>query len=141
MKDTLVVLFFGLSFEILINLIVLTILWPQWVSPCCLVINWTNCFWDSSRLYLRILWSSIHCFSCSLVFALTLKLTYFLTAILHRGLRNDFFFSFSNLLFPIFIWTFISLFYLDFYFPFLSGLLFPFSIWTFIRFKFVLNSF
>ena len=38
---------------------------------------------------------------------------WFLTAILHRGLRNDFFFSFSNLLFPIFIWTFISLFYLD----------------------------
>ena len=49
----------------------------------------------------------------------------FLTAILHRGLRNDFFFFFSsaNLLFPLF--------YLDFYFPFLFGLLFPFSIWTF----------
>ena len=28
------------------------------------------------------------------------------------------------------IWTFISLFYLDFCFPFLFGLLFPFSIWT-----------
>ena len=48
----------------------------------------------------------------------------FLTAILLRGLRNDSFFSFSNLLFPIFIWTFISLFYLDFYFSFLFGLLF-----------------
>ena len=34
--------------------------------------------------------------------------------------------------FPFSIWTFISIFYLDFYFPFLFGLLFPFSIWTFI---------
>ena len=47
----------------------------------------------------------------------------FLTAISHRGLRNDFFFirSFTfhilfGLLFPFSIWTFISLFYLDFYF-------------------------
>jgi len=40
------------------------------------------------------------------------------------------FFSLSNLLFPIFIWTFISLFSLDFYFPFFWGLLF--SLWTFI---------
>ena len=50
----------------------------------------------------------------------------FLTAILHRGLRNDFFFSFfnSDLLFPIFVWTFISLFYMDFYFPFLFGIFF-----------------
>ena len=55
----------------------------------------------------------------------------FLTAILHRGLRNDFFFR-SHLVFPYFIWTFISLFFLDFYFPFLFGLLFPFSFWTFI---------
>ena len=47
----------------------------------------------------------------------------FLTAILHRGLRNDFFFSLQ--------FTF-SNFYLDFYFPFLFGHLFPFSIWTFI---------
>ena len=60
----------------------------------------------------------------------------FLTAILHRGLRNDFFFSsvrhfriyffqfLFGLLFPFSIWTFISLLYLDFYFPFLFGLLF-----------------
>jgi hypothetical protein len=40
------------------------------------------------------------------------------------------FFFLSNLLFPIFIWTFISLFSLDFYFPFFWGLLF--SLWTFI---------
>ena len=54
-----------------------------------------------------------------------------MTAILHRGLRNDFFFS------PIY------------FFQFLFGLFFPFSIWTFffplnsffIRFKFVSNSF
>ena len=73
----------------------------------------------------------------------------FLTAILHRGLRNDFFFSghiyffhiLFGLLFPFSIWIYISLFCLDFYFPFLFGLLFPFSIWTLIRFKFVLNSF
>ena len=38
----------------------------------------------------------------------------FLTAILLRALWNDFF-SFSNLLFPIFIWTFIYLFYLEFF--------------------------
>ena len=47
----------------------------------------------------------------------------FLTAILHRGLR-DFFLSLSNLLFPISIWTFIFL--------FLFGIFFPFSLWTFI---------
>ena len=82
----------------------------------------------------------------------------FLTAILHRGLRNDFFFifqyrfTFSNfcmdfsvpfifgLFFPFSIWTFLSLFYLDFSIPFLFGLFnslfswsfFPFSFWTFI---------
>ena len=49
---------------------------------------------------------------------------HFLTAILHRSLRGDFFsFSSDNLLFPISIWTFISLFFF--------GLLFPFTIWTF----------
>jgi hypothetical protein len=49
----------------------------------------------------------------------------FLTAILHRGLRNDFFschISFFHisfgLLFPFSFWTFISLFFLDFYFLF-----------------------
>ena len=47
----------------------------------------------------------------------------FLTVILHCGLRNDFFL----LLFAFSFWTFISLFSLDFYFPFLFGLLFPFS--------------
>ena len=46
----------------------------------------------------------------------------FLIAILHRDLRNGFFFIRSFL-----IWTFISLFYLDFYFPF--------SIRTFISFQ------
>ena len=40
----------------------------------------------------------------------------FLTAILHRGLRNDFYFFLQ----PIY------------FFQFLFGLLFPFSIWTFI---------
>ena len=69
----------------------------------------------------------------------------FLTAILHRGLRNDFFFfsqfTFSNfyldfyfflfrLLFPFSLWIFISLFYLDFFFPFFFGFLSPFSLWT-----------
>ena len=34
----------------------------------------------------------------------------------------------SHLLFPYSIWTFISLFSLDFYFPFLFGILFPTSI-------------
>ena len=68
----------------------------------------------------------------------------FLTAILHRGLRNDFFFSLRSFtfhilfgllfpfLFPFSIWTFLSLLYLDFYFPFLFGLFYPFSIWTFL---------
>ena len=58
-----------------------------------------------------------------------------MTAILHCGLRYDFFISFffsTNLLFPISIWTFISLFsldffslfYLNFYFPSLLGFFF-----------------
>ena len=69
-------------------------------------------------------------------------------------LGMSFFFS-TNLLFPIFLWAFISLFLwtfiltflfglllylfsLDFYFPFLIGLLFPFYFlfpffWTFIQ--------
>ena len=67
----------------------------------------------------------------------------FLTTVLHRGLRNDFFFlnqfTFSNfyldLYFPS-LWTSISLFSLDFYFPFslwtFIFLLFPF-FWTFIQ--------
>ena len=50
----------------------------------------------------------------------------FVHAILHHG-----FFT-SHLLLPFSFRTFISLFSLDFYFPFLLGLLFPFSIWTFI---------
>ena len=41
-------------------------------------------------------------------------------------------FSILFIYFPYSIWTFISLFLLDFYFPFLYGLLFPFSIWTFM---------
>ena len=63
--------------------------------------------------------------------------TQFLTAILHRGLRNDFFsqpftqFLFG-VLFPFFVWTFIFLFSLGFYFHFLFRLIFPFSLWTFI---------
>ena len=56
----------------------------------------------------------------------------FLIAILHRVLRDDFFFT-SHLLFPFSFWTFLSLFSLDFYFPFLFGLLFPFFLWTFIQ--------
>ena len=54
----------------------------------------------------------------------------FLTAILHRGLRNDFFFQVTStffhiifgLLFPFSIWTFNSLLYLDFSIPFIFGL-------------------
>ena len=42
------------------------------------------------------------------------------------------FFLFPFIYFPYSIWTFISLFYLDFYIYFLFGLLFPFSIRTFI---------
>ena len=72
-------------------------------------------------------------------------LTPFLTAILHRGLRNDYFFfhlnqfTFSNFYldfyFPFLFGLLFSLFSLDFYFSFLFGLLFslyfPF-LWTFI---------
>ena len=53
----------------------------------------------------------------------------FLTAISYRGLRNSFFLRYIyffnilfGLLFPIPLWTFISLFYLDLYFPFLFKL-------------------
>ena len=55
-----------------------------------------------------------------------------MTAILHRGLRNDFFFItfiyffqfLFGLLFPFSLWTYFSLFSLDFYFLFFFGLLF-----------------
>ena len=75
----------------------------------------------------------------------------FLTAILHRGLRNDFFFHFfsTNLLFPISIWTFIPLFsldffplfYLDFYFLSLFGFFFRFAVifWISSKFFYVLT--
>ena len=55
---------------------------------------------------------------------------WFLTAILHRGLCNCFFFT-LHLLFPISIWTFISLFYLDL----------SFSIWFQFEFQFFFTSF
>ena len=75
----------------------------------------------------------------------------FLTAILHRGLRNDFLifqflqFTFSNFYLyfclPFSFWTLISLFSLDFYFPFfLWTFIFPFlfgllfSFWSSISF-------
>ena len=54
----------------------------------------------------------------------------FLTTILDRGLRDCLFvFHYIHLYFPIFIWTFISLFSFDFYFPFFWTFisLFPFS--------------
>ena len=56
-------------------------------------------------------------------------------------LGMTFFFSFSNLLFPIFTWTFISFFiWTSILFKFaLNSLFFLNSFW--IRFKFVLNSF
>ena len=58
----------------------------------------------------------------------------FLTTILYRGLRNDFFFSghilFSNFYldfcFPFIILPFIFLFYLDFSFSFLFGIFFEY---------------
>ena len=62
--------------------------------------------------------------------------THFLTAILHRGLRNCFFFCSQTfhilfgLLYPFSIWTFTSL----FYFPFLFGLLFFFIFQFFFNF-------
>ena len=59
----------------------------------------------------------------------------FLTAILHRGLRNCFslrhiyfFHFFFGLLFPFSFWTFISLFFLDFYFPFFRTFISLFSL-------------
>ena len=75
-----------------------------------------------------------------------------MTAILHVVLgmtffsRHVYFFHFLfGLLFLFSLWTFNSLFSLDFYFPFLYGLLFPFSLWTFISFsilfQFFFNSF
>ena len=37
-----------------------------------------------------------------------------------------------GLIFPFYLWTFVSLLYLDIYFLFHSGFLFPFYFWTFI---------
>ena len=56
----------------------------------------------------------------------------FFIAILHRDLRNCFFFRHLLFTFHIVFGLLFPLFYLDFCFPFLFGLLFPFSIWTFI---------
>ena len=76
-----------------------------------------------------------------------------LTAIWHRGLRNCFFLRhiyffhiLFGLLFPFSIWTFISLFSLDFLFPSIFGLLFPFLFGFFFSiffqfFQLVFNSF
>ena len=50
----------------------------------------------------------------------------FLTAILHRGLRNCFFYLCISV-------HLLSIFSLDLYIPFLFGLLFPFSISTFLN--------
>ena len=83
-----------------------------------------------------MLWAKLTEINLSLTFCLyfkiNLKLYIFLTAILHRGLRNDLFFVspiyffrfLFGLLFSFSIWTFISLFYLNFYF--FLGLLFLF---------------
>ena len=82
---------------------------------------------DPKKVFFSFSFQYLWCFfklcTLSLAFTNCSNFCLLLTAILHRGLRSDFFFN-SNLLFPIFIWTFI--------FPFLFGLLFSFSIWTFI---------
>ena len=102
-------------------------------------------------------WDEIHSCSWYPMWEMTWNWVQFLTAILHRGLRNDFFschiYFFHilfGLLFSFFIWSFISLFSLDFYFPlvfglllslfnlefyfpFLFGLLFLFFLWTYIQ--------
>ena len=51
----------------------------------------------------------------------------FLIAIVHRDLRIAIFFSFVT-------FHLLSIFYLDFYFPFSTWTFIPFSIWTFILF-------
>ena len=56
----------------------------------------------------------------------------FLTAILHRGLRNCCFFHYIHLLLPMFTMTFNSLFSLEFYFSFLIGLLFSLFFLSFL---------
>ena len=81
-----------------------------------------------------------------------LKLYFFMYLVYDRDFTSwsqELLFLSFHLLFPISIWTFISLFSLDFYcpfffgllfslfsldfyFPFLFGLLFPFFLWTFI---------
>ena len=72
-------------------------------------------------------------------------LNIFLTAILHLGLRNDFFFISTNLLFSNLYLDFFSFLFgpFFFHFPFLFGLFFPFSFWTFIplfSFSFISSS-
>ena len=70
-----------------------------------------TCFYESWIFYLE--------------FSFSRGMTYFWSRFYIVILGMTFFFS-TDLLFPIFIWTFISFFYLDFRFPF--------SIWTFISF-------
>ena len=72
----------------------------------------------------------------------------FLTAILHRGLRNCFFLT-SNLHFPysfwtfipLSLWTFISLFYLDIFFSILFQLVFNSFLFFFICFSILFQFF
>ena len=98
-------------------------------------------FWQRCcRLFYDAAWTV---FQFKPIFALkescrTIHVVVFLTAILHRGLRNDFFFQFQftfsnfylDFYFPFSIWTFVFLFSLVFYFPFYFP--FPLFLWTFI---------
>ena len=87
--------------------------------------------WSQLQAYLRILkWKGwlkkLWIYKC-----LTIS-----SAAKNKGINTflgiDFFFNYLHLLFPIFIWTFIFLFSLNFYFPFFWDFYFPFSLWTFI---------
>ena len=62
------------------------------------------------------------------------KRKWFLTVILHRSLRNYFFFS-TNLFLQIFIWNFFG-FLFELLFPIFLELFFTFSLWTFISLLF-----
>ena len=105
------------------------IYWRDWRSLCAVKFLRLDEFVDDHRHGMALELEPQGLLFAEVCFSLTI----FLTAILHRGLRNDFFFM-SHLLFPFSFWTFISIFSLDFYFPFLFGHFFQFL-------RFVFNSF
>ena len=118
-----------------------------WHSNFCRFLNIIKQGFDNKVKCLKVIfWTTLGIYFIFGKFHWWIELCFiylFLTGILHCGLRMTFFLS-TNLLFPIFLWTFISLFSLDFYFPFLFGVLFslfPFFFGLLFNHRYILDIF